>query len=82
MVHLVVWLHIFVSNSTDQFLALLYRDWRWSWKVPSRVQVLKFSPENIATYAAFAVGVQHLDWSKLKFLDALQVIHLEFPRYV
>lgn len=55
-------------------ISRILRSWRWSWKVPSRVQVLKFTLENIITYAAFAVGMQYLDWNKLKFLDESHIV--------
>lgn len=65
---------VFGRRVTCPTLSRILRSWRWTWKVPSRVQILKFTDENITTYAAFAASVQHLDWSKLKFLDESHVV--------
>jgi len=43
--------------------------WRWSYKVPSHIQLQKYSEANCRYYAQFLLAIQGIEWTKLKFLD-------------
>jgi len=52
----------------------LLKSWRWSWKVPSHVQIAKFSPQNMEYYYHFVNWLLEQDQTKLKFLDESHIL--------
>jgi len=64
----------FNRHVTTEVLSRLFKSWRWSWRIPSRVQILKYTTENIRRYAAFAVWIQEQDWKTVKFADEAHVV--------
>jgi len=55
-----------VSKST---LSRTFRRWRWSWKVPTRFNINKYSPDNIERYINYILWIQNKPWLKIKYLD-------------
>lgn len=60
-----------VSVSLVQRLTV---DFRWSWRIPSHVQINKFTLQNLQWYAHFAYTTQDLDWTRVKFADECHVV--------
>jgi hypothetical protein len=59
-------LNVSISPTT---ISRLFRAWGWSWKIPSHVQLQKFTAKNIRRYVNFIVWVLSVPWTHLKFLD-------------
>lgn len=52
-----------------QYVGVIFKSWRWSFKRPSIKQAHKYKASNILYYTDFCVGVGEIPWAKLKFLD-------------
>jgi len=52
----------------------LLKSWRWSWKVPSHVQINKFSQENMEYYYHYVNWVLSQNPEKLKFVDESHIV--------
>jgi len=65
---------IFQRLVTRPVLGRILTKLRWSWRVPTRVQLNKFTPENLTRYARYVEGIQAMDWANLVFLDEAHVV--------
>ena len=51
-------------------LSVLFKRWRWSFKIPTVQQHLKFTKENLEYYAIFSEWLRsHTDLRNVKFVD-------------
>jgi len=64
-------LHVKLSNAT---LSRFLTKHRWSWKIPTLVQLNKFSPKNKQAYAHYLASVLNIPVEKLKFMDESHVV--------
>jgi len=64
---------------SQKWVARLFKDWRWSWKVPTVVQLHKFTPENISRYVNYLVYVAGIPLHRLKFTDEIHWISRGSP---
>ena len=55
-------------------MSRLLTSWRWSWKIPTRIQLQKFTHRNMSRYLHFSCLIQTLDWKKLKCADECHVV--------
>lgn len=58
-----------VTDITRWKVGEIFRTWNWSWKIPSRTQIRKYTPENILYYINWVKQCTRLNWYKAKFLD-------------
>lgn len=58
----------------DQYVARLFKKWKWSTKRPVRHQINKYTIRNIGYYCDFLWGVKDIPWKNLKFLDECHFI--------
>jgi len=56
-------------NVSKSYLQRLFKKWRWSWKKPGKVQIQKYTHENMKYYFEWIIGIQGIPWKRLKFLD-------------
>jgi len=47
----------------------VFESWNWSWKIPTMIQLQKFTSENLEYYFNFAIGVRDISLIKMKWLD-------------
>lgn len=64
---------------SQKWVRRLFDDWRWSWKVPTVVQLHKFSDENIERYINYVVFVAGIAIHRLKFVDEVHFISRGTP---
>lgn len=57
-----------------RWVARVFKSWRWSWKVPTVVQLHKFTPENIQRYLNYIVFVAGIPLRRLKFADEIHFV--------
>lgn len=62
-------LHSKGYSVSKSYLQQLFKKWRWSWKKPGKVQIQKYTHENMTYYIRWIVGIGDIPWKKLKFLD-------------
>jgi len=55
-------------------LSKMFKQMRWSWRIPTRVQLNKFNRKNLEQYAHYVHCVQDIPWDKLKFADEAHVV--------
>lgn len=55
--------------SRDYIRRIFVNEWKWSWKIPARVQLQKYTKQNIRQYIAWMKLINKLSWPRLKFLD-------------
>jgi len=55
-------------------MSRILKAWGWSWKIPCRVQIYKFKPENIEYYIDFVEWIQDKPWDKLKYCDESHIM--------
>jgi len=53
----------------------IFKKLRWSWKIPSVVQIKKFTAKNMTSYAQYVYWSQYIPWDRLKFLDESHISH-------
>jgi len=53
---------MFKRNVKKSTLSNILRAMKWSWKIPTRVQIYKFRKSNVVYYAQFAAWLQTVDW--------------------
>ena len=46
----------------------------WSWRVPTRFQIYKYTIDNMVRYADYLTVVQTIPWSRLKFADEAHIV--------
>jgi uncharacterized protein YuzB (UPF0349 family) len=60
----------FLRTVSISVVRKILSEMNWSWKVPTRFQVWKYSQENLEKYLMYIEWVQSLpDYSKIKYLD-------------
>jgi len=47
----------------------LLQEMGWSWKIPTKFQIQKYTVENMEIYVDYITTVPLIDWNRLKFLD-------------
>ena len=52
----------------DSFIALVFQQWHWTWKKPTRKQLQKYSITNIKLYQKHVTGVLQVQYEKFKYL--------------
>jgi len=62
-----------VSNN---YVLRIFKQWRWSWKIPDRKNINKYTIENICYYAEYLFCIYNIPWEKLHFIDESHV----FPK--
>ena len=62
-----------VAVST-KWVSRVFKSWRWSWKVPTVVQLHKFTPENIERYVNYVFFAAGIPLHRLKFADEIHFI--------
>lgn len=55
-----------LSNTTTK---RLLKSWNWTWKVPTYVQLNKYTESNLTYYGYYMLFLKRVDISKLKFVD-------------
>jgi len=55
-----------VSKSTTK---RLLKSWNWTWKVPTYVQLNKYTESNLTYYGYYLLFLKRIDSSRLKFVD-------------
>jgi hypothetical protein len=67
---------------SSRWVARVFESWRWSWKVPTVVQLHKFTPENIQRYINYVIFVAGIPLRRLKFADEIHFVSRgTFPLY-
>jgi len=66
-----------ISKST---VARLLHKHRWSWKVPTRFQIQKYSAANLIRYLNYLQTVQQIPPSKLKFADESHLVSKDLTK--
>jgi len=66
--------HTFQRIVTTEVLSRLFTSFRWSWRIPSRMQILKYTQDNLQRYYDFILWIQEQDWQKIKFADESHVV--------
>jgi len=61
-------------NISKMSTSRLLKSWKWSWKVPSYVQINKFTQENMDYYFHYVNWVVRQNPSKLKFIDESHIL--------
>jgi hypothetical protein len=64
---------------SQRWVARVFEDWRWSWKVPTVVQLHKFTNENIERYINYVVFVAGIPLRRLKFVDEIHFVSRGSP---
>lgn len=59
---------------SQRWVSRLFKDWNWSWKVPTVVQLHKFTPDNISRYVNYVVYVAGISLERLKFVDEIHFV--------
>jgi len=54
--------------------ARLLNELGWSWRVPTRYQLAKYTQDNLDRYYIYLHWIQDLDWKRLKFLDESHIV--------
>jgi len=54
---------------SNEFVRKIFVSWKWSWKVPSFQQLLKYTPRNIERYGDWVEFIVTADLSRIKFCD-------------
>jgi hypothetical protein len=67
-------------DAADHFVARVFRLWQWSWKLPSRTQFHKYSPENLAYYFHYIKESYEYPWDRLKFADESHFVSRQLYR--
>jgi len=52
----------------------LFQSWRWSWKIPIKHQLLKYTSHNTLLYYNFLVWFNTTPWRNIKFLDEVHFV--------
>jgi len=65
---------IYDRRVTRPVLGRVLKQLRWSWRIPSHVQIHKFRDDNLERYAHHVAAIQHIPWDRLKFLDECHVV--------
>jgi len=65
---------VFQRQVTARRLSPYLKKLRWSWRVPTHVQLNKFTEENLWIYANYVDGIQDVPWDQLVFLDEAHVV--------
>jgi len=61
-------------NVNRMFISRILRSWRWSWKIPVRFHLYKYTKDNIDRYMHWVHWIQDIPWDRLKFLDEAHFI--------
>jgi hypothetical protein len=64
------------------YVRRIFAGWGWTWKVPVRCQIAKFSPQNIGIYIHYTIAVSHLPWDRIKFMDEAHLDHRGTSRII
>ncbi len=59
---------------SQRWVRRVFASWRWSWKVPTVVQLHKFTPQNIERYVNYLVFVAGIPLNRLKFADEIHFV--------
>jgi hypothetical protein len=62
-------------NLSRSYVYRVFKSWRWSLKVPVRVHLHKYRPENLRLYLHYISAITWIDPSRLKFLDEATYAH-------
>jgi len=60
---------------SSAYIRRVFAEWGWTWKVPIRCQLAKFSPANIRLYIHYTIGVSYIPYRRIKFLDEFHLDH-------
>jgi len=66
--------YTFSRGVSTEVLSRLMTSFRWSWRIPSRVQIMKYTPTNLQRYYQFVLWIQEQDWRTIKFADESHVV--------
>jgi len=64
----------------QKFISRIFKDWRWSLKVPNRVQLRKYTWKNIWKYAMYMCWISFADFTKVKFMDEAHFVSRKMVR--
>jgi len=64
----------FYRHVTRSVVQRLLKKLRWSWRIPTKVQINKFSQQNLLRYAVYIDSIQSIPWDKLKFMDEAHIV--------
>jgi len=59
---------------TRPVLYRILKKLRWSWRIPTRVQLNKFTAENMWHYIHHLDAIQDIEWNRLVYLDEAHVV--------
>jgi hypothetical protein len=57
-----------------EFVRMIFKSWRWSWKRPSYKQLQKYTTRNLQLYDAYEAWIKQQDLSKIKFVDEVHFV--------
>ena len=63
---------------SKEFVRKIFKEWKWSWKIPTYKQIAKFSKKNLETYRLFIDWINLQDLSRVKFLDECHFVSKGF----
>jgi len=65
---------------SKEFVRKIFVSWKWSWKVPSFQQLLKYTPRNLQRYGDWVEFITTADLSRVKFCDEAHFVSRDVSR--
>jgi len=65
---------------SKEFVRKIFVSWRWSWKIPSYQQLLKYTPRNVERYGDWVEFIVTADLSRVKFCDEAHFVSKDLSR--
>lgn len=65
---------------SSSYVYRIFRDWNWSFKVPTTVHLHKFRTDNVILYLHYVIAVTWIPPARLKFLDEASFVHRGMAR--
>jgi hypothetical protein len=58
-----------VVELSEKYVRRIFQSWGWSWKVPTVVQLHKFTPDNMARYLDYVIFMRSIPLHRIVFTD-------------
>jgi len=62
------------------YVSRIFKSWRWSYRIPERKQLLKYTKANILYYGTYITSIYNIPWERLKFVDEAHFISKDLHR--